>query len=392
MEALAYQMLQIGEAGSLAVSWVIMVLAAALTVDATRYEWRIGRTKYFLLLGLIWLLSGLSNLLAVAVPGAVKGQYLGPVVILIYALLVPLGAIAGVFSAARSQDVYGTRNKWIYGFIPIANLVLLFGKPQESRPGGAMRAIASTTMVLAGLLLILMGKGIEKGAERAVEQARARMADDPVAQRMAMRLEIKAYGMEKALREFASGITLPMTIDSITTLTGVNIKDNSLTYVYEVNSSKSNFNDSWHDIMMSNTCTSDSLRDIIALGAIVSRRYDSPSKKTLGEVTASTPLCGSWREQFDAKFVRAAESIRGPMVVDEITTLDRASYASNTFTYHYSLSQTLPQGWQNEIKGNFCQSPQLKAMLTAGLTVRAVYRMTTGSTLGEVSVAKSDCP
>lgn len=392
MEALAYQILQIGDVGSRAVSWVIMVLAAAIAVAATQYEWRVGRAKYFLLLGLIWFLAGLSNLVPIAVPGAVKGQYLGPVVILIYALLVPLGALAGIFSAARSLDVYGTRNKWIYGFIPIANLVLLFGKPQERRPGGAMRAIASTGMVLAGLLLIAMGTGIEKSAARSVEQARARMADDPVAQRMAIRLEIKANGMQSALREFASGIAVPLKVDAISTIIDVPVKANTLTYVYEVTGSNLNFGHSWNDIMMNSMCTSDNFSELITLGAVISRRYLDPSKNLLGEVTASTPLCSSWRTKFDEQMLRAAQSIKGPTRVDEITTLNSASYAANVFTYNYSVSDMLPNGWQGQIKKNFCEVPTLKSMMAAGLTVRAVYSMATGSTLGEVSVVRGDCP
>lgn len=80
------------------------------------------------------------------------------------------------------------------------------------------------------------------------------------------------------------------------------------------------------------------------------------------------------------------------MKVDAVTTLTGASYASKTYSYHYTVSVILHDLWKDVVKTNFCKSSEMKQLTELGLTVRGVYTLENGAPVGEVSIDKTACP
>lgn len=54
MEAVAYQVLKVGELGTLVLSWTIMFVSGAAAVALVKKEFRLRRPVYFLSVGLIF--------------------------------------------------------------------------------------------------------------------------------------------------------------------------------------------------------------------------------------------------------------------------------------------------------------------------------------------------
>lgn len=391
MEAYAYQVLQIGEFASVVLSWVIMTASAAVAVALTNLQWRLGRGAYFLSLGFVFLLSGMTNFLALGVTDAIKNGYLAVVVGAIYGLLVPIGGLAGIFAAARSMDAYGTRDKWVSGFIPIVNLFLLFAKPKDSPKLGIIRLLGNTGMVVLGIALMGAGKGFERMVEQTIQQTTANAQNDQELQAKAMEYEVQNKGVENLLKETALAIPVPVKVDKITTLKAVQAEGSTLRYIYEISSADAQFGKAWNDVMMSRWCVSENFKPMFDIGASVAGRYVDMAGNTLAEISADPSLCATWSEALEAELTASALSVKGPVRIDEVTTLTGASYGSKTYSYHYTISVVPPDTWKDYVKTNWCKSPEMKRMMDIGLTVRGVYSSETGAPIGEVSIDKATC-
>lgn len=391
MEAYAYQLLNIEQFTSLALSWVIMTVSAAAAVALTKSQWKLGRAGYFLSMGFIVLLAGMTNLLALGVPEAIKNGYLAVIVSAIYGVLVPIGGLAGIFAAARSMDAHGTREKWVLGFIPLANLLLLFAKPTASSKRGAVQILRTIGVVSLGIALIGIGKGLEQIVEQNIQQAIPGIQADAKLQAKKMEYEVKNKGIENYLNEVASLIPVPAKIDNITTLKSVKSNYIVLRYTYEISDKSANLGKTWKDLMMS-WCSQEEFKPLFDAGALVAGHYVDMSGNTLAEISASSSLCSTWSEALDAEFKASAQSVKVPMKIDEVTTVTEATYESKTYSYHYTVSEIPPDLWKDAIKADWCASRAMRAITDLGVTVRGVYTLENGTPIGEVSIDKTACP
>lgn len=392
MEAYAYQLLNIEQFTSLALSWVIMTVSAAAAVALTKSQWKLGRAGYFLSMGFIVLLAGMTNLLALGVPEAIKNGYLAVIVSAIYGVLVPIGGLAGIFAAARSMDAHGTREKWFLGFIPLANLLLLFAKPTASSKRGAVQLLRTIGVVSLGIALIGIGKGLEQIVEQNIQQAIPGIQADAKLQSKKMEYEVKNKGIENYLNEVASLIPVPAKIDNITTLKSVQSDYIVLRYTYEISDKSANLGKTWKDLMMSRWCSQEEFKPLFDAGALVTGHYVDMAGNTLAEISASSSLCSTWSEALDAEFKASAQSVKVPMKIDEVTTVTEATYESKTYSYHYTVSEIPPDLWKDAIKADWCASRAMRAITDLGVTVRGVYTLENGTPIGEVSIDKTACP
>ncbi len=391
MEAFAYKILQIGEAGSYVLSWIIMFGSAAVAVTFSNLEWRLGRANYFLSTGFIFLLSGMTSFLALGVQDAIKGGYLAVVVAAIYGLLIPIGGLAGLFAAARSLDGYGTKEKWAYGFIPILNLFLLFAKPEPPVRLGFARVLSNTAIVILGFLLMGAGKTIERTLTDTVSRSAQNAEADQVLQAKTMQYEIENKGIETVLKEAALQVPVPKKVDSITILKSVEVEGKTFRYIYLISSTKPKFGKHWKDTVMSRWCKSDAFKPMFDIGAVVAGRYQDTSGNVLTEISADPAICATWYAGLEAELVSAAASVKGPVKLDEITNLTGAAYASGTYSYYYTLAGDPGDGWQDRVKAAWCKTPGTRMMMEVGLNVQGVYRSERGTPVGTVLINSGIC-
>ena len=391
MEAYAYNVLQIGDSASYVLSWVIVTASAAVAVAVTNLHWKFGRSLYFLSLGFVVLLAGMTNFLALGVEDAVKNGHLALVVGAIYGLLVPIGGLAGIFAAARSIDAYGTRDKWIWGFLPIANLFLMFAKPKDLPKFGMTRFLGNAGMVILGVALIGLGKGFERSVEQTIQRTTPGTQNDQQLQTKVMEYEVQNKGVENLLKEAALAIPVPQTIDNITTLKAVQVEGSTFRFTYETSRADAQLGNAWKNLMMSQWCTMESFKPIFDIGATVVGRYVDRAGNAVAEISANPVLCANWSKAFDAVLTASTLLIKVPKKLDEVTTLTGVTYGSKTYSYHYTISVALPDTWKVYLKTSWCKSPETKMMMDMGLTVRGVYSSETGAPIGEISVDKATC-
>jgi len=392
MEALAYRILQIGEIGSLALAWAVLFVSAAATLAFTKYELKLSRPAYFLITGLSFLLCAMTSLFALGIQDAIKNDYLAAIVALSYGSLIPIGALAGISAAARSNDAYGTRDKWFLSFVPFANLALLFGASLERPESGFPRVVRSIVLVTLGVLMMGAAGGVSRWVERQAAQAADGAQNDAQLQDKVIRYEVQNNGLEASLKEAAEAIPVPAKLDAITSLKAVEVDKETFRYVYEISDKNANFSSSWQDIMTNRWCKSPDFKAMIDLGATVEGKYVSQDGQQLASLRVSTALCEQWRSQFQKAMDNAANAIKGPTKLDEVTTLMGADYKDGTFSYYYTFA-LLPRdpAWKEYMKNRWCQTDQFKAMMAVDLDIRGVYTTETNAPIGEVLVNSRIC-
>lgn len=392
MEALAYQVLQLGELGSLMLSWVILFASAAAGVALTRSEFRLGRSVYFLTIGLSSLLSGATSLFVLGVQDAIKNDYLAVIVVLIYGSLIPIGVFAGLCAAARSMDAYGARAKWVLAFIPLANLSLLFASSQERPKSGFSQIARNIVLVVLSLAMIGAGSGLYSLMERQAIRAAQTAENDPQLQSKAIQYEVQVNGLEETLKEAGKAVPVPMKLDKITTLKAVEVDKETLRYIYEISDKSANFSKSWRDIMTNKWCKSENFKSLMEIGATVEGRYVSLEGQPLTELKVNTALCDQWQASFQKTMQDAANAVKGPTRIDDVTTLMAADYEDGTFSYYYTLSVTpSDNNWKDYVKDNWCETDQLKPLMAFGLDIRAVYVTDAQIPVGEVLINSAVC-
>ncbi|MGF6173262.1 hypothetical protein [Ensifer sp. 4252] len=392
MEAWAYQILQFGKFGSLLLSWGVLFGSAVVGLAFTGHAFKLGRAAYFLTMGLSFLFTGMTSLFVLGLHDAVKNDYLTVIVALIIGSLIPIGIFTGICAAARSRDAFGTRDRWFLSFIPVANLVLLFAPPQEQRKPSPVRTARSIVLVVLGFGLIGAGGGLNRWVEGQANQANETAQNDALLQKKLTRYEVQNFGLEAFLKETVKAVSVPAKLDGITTLKAVEIDKETFRYVYEISDKNANFSRNWQDVMMNRWCKSLDFKFMTDVGATVEGKYVSQEGQQLAELKVNPALCDQWRLQFDKTMQDAANAIKGPTRLDEVTTLNGADYKDGTFTYYYTFA-TMPSndGWKAYMKNRWCQADQFKQMMAFDLNIRGVYSTEASAPIGEVLVNSEIC-
>lgn len=390
MEVLAYRILLIGDIGLLLISWLVAFASAAVAVSSIKVRIKLSRPSYFLSMGFSFLLGGISSLFVLGVQDAIKNDYLSVLVALMFGYMILVGVFTGLCAAARSVDAYGVPGKWVLGFIPIANLALLFAQPQEKRQTGFVRLAGNTVIIALSFLMMGLGKGISTSAAKQVDVIVQAIQNDPQVQNKALRYAVQANGLEETLREAAKEVQVPTKVDSITTLTGAESNNDTIRFIYGISDQSFTFSKTAQEMVTNRWCKNTNFTSLMGIGATIEGRYVSQDGQHLGEVKISTALCDQWRDYFQKTMNSAASGVKANKL-DEITTLLGAEYRDGTFTYHYTLSDAPDDGWLDVIKDRWCKADQFKQMMGYDLNVRGVYVTEANTPVGEVMINSAIC-
>lgn len=395
MESLAYRVLQIGEIGSIILSTIILMFGAWIGVTLFKPSFKLKRAPYFAIYGLMLLLSSMTSLLALALKHAIDAGYLSVIVFLMFAALVPIGILGGVFAAARSLDGYGTTEKWFYAYIPFVNLALIFKATPDTSRSTALGYVSAFVLVLVGLLLIGAGRVIDKAVEQSIASLQNGMMSDPETASKLTTLELNYKGMEKFLKDVAATVPVPSRVDSITTLTRMETESDTLRYVYELSDNKANFGGGWNDMMMHRWCNGQSFKVFLDMGVTVEGVFTTQDQQSKGILRINRELCKDWEIKIESELSEAARKIPVPTKIDDYTTLVKADYSNSTFTYFYELPSAVPtvnvSSWLNGIRDSWCSSPNFGSMIEIGRNIRAVYTRADGVHVGDFTINTEAC-
>ena len=187
-----------------------------------------------------------------------------------------IGYIFVIIAMARSRDAFGHGRFAVFGFIPIANLVLFLRHsifpaeemrvPMPRFMTGWFGVISGFTMLaLAGLFVVSLNEIVSLGL--------ANDKTDPVAARLQMEALIRANGLEATLNMLASGPAPPTAKDDIAVLTRLSANGTQLQRIYVVASEKFALADEYRKSIEHLICNSDLFEPLLKAGASVKEIY-----------------------------------------------------------------------------------------------------------------------
>lgn len=392
MEAFAYYAVTMDESAVQVLSLFITFVGGWIASLTTNFEFKLSRAAYFLSCGFVVFLGSATSLFLLSLQNALRHEYLVVIVLLIYGSLLPVGFIAGIFSASRSRDAYGDSSKWFYAFVPFANLALLFKASQSGERAEAVRYFRNFGLVAAGFVLFLIGAGISMGVTKVVTKSATNALNDPAYVEKVTKYEIANKGVESILNEAAKAVTVPAKVDDTTTLTGVDVEIDTLRYIYTISEKNATFSGSWHDVMMNRWCKDEGFVRFMRIGATLEGSYVDQRGNQLAAVKVNSVLCEDWRQQFRLLMENMARSVKGPQKIDDVTTLQNATYADHVFTYNYTLNQQILDmvAFMEYFKMKICNE-NFGFMYQTDTTVRFVYHSLDGDVIAEVNGNKERC-
>jgi hypothetical protein len=292
MESVAYAFADNGVWIPRIAGWAIMLLGGFLYSIRPRFDFRLKRSSYFLLTSVVGVLVAIGEFMFLADPEAMAGEWFFWLVVANQFVHFVLGYTLGVISVARSLDGYGTRTRWILGFIPLVNLVLFF-KPSDkglSEQPVFLRRASAFAMVLVGIALFGLVREIRADRGDMIVQ---RFKSSPVGSQARTKLleaRAKARGLKETLENVASGVHIPKKLDKITTLIALNAADDSIEYVYSVDTQLTSLPESFIKLVSVKYCGSD-LRPMVNIGATIKATYKTETGVSLGSLSVDKAKC-----------------------------------------------------------------------------------------------------
>lgn len=278
MEDLAFELLDLGEThGDLfAVGAVLVGFLAALIFDRSRRD--LLRSEYFFAGATLLFLTTLSQFVWLAMIPAMARGILWVVMALGFGSLAVGGFFYGSISRARSRNAWGHAGYAFLGFVPIANLFLLFRRPARDVSSSSRSSQIGNNVVL-GVVLLVLSTGADRVLGRLLSNA---MEFDPDNVSAALTARIVARAIET-----------PLEIDDFVTLEHVQAAGKTLRYRYVVDGDLVALPDSFIAETRRDECPNPTFSPIIQDGGAVEYVYLRPDGGLIGTVRLDAAGCAA---------------------------------------------------------------------------------------------------
>ena len=246
----------------------------------------------------LWWLAGcnftivLSQLLWMLLPEAATFGMVSPLSIFALGSYVAFGAAIYYGSAARSNDISNrTSSAWL-GFVPFANLWLVFrARDKELRDISMSRSTVSAyvldpILVMGAVIVLASANLIEKSIEEMPARISARSEDLAELISNSQTLE-QSFATEARL----SKQSLPMRVDEITVFRDIKANGTTLTLIYDVESSISGFRSGFGDDLAREFCSVQIFGKGIQRGGTIIIEYYGPDKKLIDDFRINASTC-----------------------------------------------------------------------------------------------------
>jgi len=234
------------------------------------------RVVYLWFIALLGLALSIAQLILIFIPAAAEAGLISPLILLVGASTFLFGAGIYYGSAARSLDISGdTSNAW-YGFVPFANLWLMFkgGKAQAedvtSKPRSAFsRLVLDPILVIVAILILGTGQALDQLFEDALFY-------NPRDSQVLTELLLDSRSVEDNFAEEVrvSRPSLPIRVDDITVLVGLDAIGKTLRLTYDVEQDIQSFIPEFKQMLAPDQCKMFGFN--INRGGIVEMVYRGP--------------------------------------------------------------------------------------------------------------------
>lgn len=258
---------------------------------------KIRRTTYLLYASLLALILSVTQVGWLLLSSAAEIGLFGVTIAGLYGVFFIGGIATYAISAARSQDVRGnTARAWL-GFIPLANLWLLFSPGDDTVRGvtkprsGLARFMGDPLLILMGLVVFVLAQSINTVTEEAMSSED--LYDSPALQRiMGNAITAKGETVEEAFarEELQAQSTLPVQLDDITILTKVQAEGTTL-LMYHLVKDRITLKPAFHQMLADNQCQPEIFRQELTRGGRIQMTYIDPDGAVIGDYTITGSDC-----------------------------------------------------------------------------------------------------
>ena len=200
---------------------------------------------------------------------------LSPLIIVAMGSFVLFGIGLYFSSAARSRHISGDTSRAALGFIPFANLWLMFkgggthGAGVERKPRSTLsRFVFDPLLIVAALCTLILSQGIDKALENTpyYDASDSQILTNLIAESQTLK---ESFATEARL----SGAQLPIRIDESTVLSEIEARGETLTLTYDVDSEIVGFRPDFKTMLAQLQCAPEMFGADIARGGIVEMIY-----------------------------------------------------------------------------------------------------------------------
>lgn len=291
MDQLLVSLLLLDEGAMIALAFVLIILGGLIGSRIFNVKISLRRVAH------LWWFVGINLALIIsqiawaATPAAAEGGYLSILILFGMGIFPVYGAALYYGSAARSNHIKGTTDMAWMGFVPFANLWLLFkgtlrpATDAQKRPA-LSRFVLDPVLVIGALLVLSLSQVISKALEET--------APYDVAESQALQsLIANAQTLEQsfAAEAQASGAQLPIRIDEITTFRSISAEGKTLRMEFDLERDIDGFNSDFEALLASQQCDPSMFATDIARGGRVILAYYGPGGGLIEEFDITQVDC-----------------------------------------------------------------------------------------------------
>ncbi len=283
MDQFLVSLLLLDEMAIVGISFLLIVAGGILAAVFLNVNTSFRRVSYIWFIALLGLALTISQFLWVLTPAAADAGMLSPLIIIAMGSFAMFGAGLYFSSAARSRHISGGTSNAVLGFIPLANLWLIFkaggthGTDVERKPRSALsRFVFDPLLVVAALCILMLSQGIDKALQNTTyyEASDSQVLSNLLAD--AQTLE-ESFAAEARL----SRAQLPIRIDESTVISEIEARGETLIITYDVEIEISGFRTDFKTTLAQLQCAPEMFGSDIARGGIVEMIYRGPNDRVI---------------------------------------------------------------------------------------------------------------
>ncbi|QFT45372.1 hypothetical protein FIU97_02175 [Roseivivax sp. THAF40] len=289
MDHFFIKLLLLEESAIIGVAILLMVVGGLLAARIFDVGVAFRRVTYLWWIAGLYLLLMLSQFGWSAVPAAADAGLLSALVIMLLGTFALFGAGIYYGSAARSNDIGGDTSRAWLGFVPFANLWLIFSGRKDVIPSRAPRSkvarwVLDPMLVIGALFIVAFSQGVEEVLEDtpAYDVADSQALVDLINQSQTLE---ESFEMEAE----ASGSQVPIRIDDITTLTDIRADGRTLHMRYDIAQQISGFRPGFEATLAIQFCDPEMFAADLGRGGTIAIEYYGPDGRLIQgyEITQS---------------------------------------------------------------------------------------------------------
>lgn len=295
IEKMAVAFFESGDTSVVLYSVGVYLLAGLISVVKSSPHYAMTRGPYWAMFGMQSLFLLLAGFVWVYSVDAFLGGYMWAILLIYFASLTICGSIHGWMSVARAVDIYEQKWKGLYGFVPILNLILLFGSSghslQPENPGWTDK-LRGALGVFVGIISIVVSRALEPTLFDAMDER---------AQDVQMRPDFSEKWTAAAIRNFGVGETLLLMADAtqtpidfgdgVTILQDVTAQNETLIRTFLIRDPDFFLDPYLETLVKDDLCSIPSFLVIFENGGTIQEVYTGPEGADFGAMTVTYSDC-----------------------------------------------------------------------------------------------------